>query len=204
MGKRNKPLTLTGAWTPSTEAEKHVRGIIEFIGEDPKREGLVDTPRRVLKAWQELMSGYGDDPADILHKSFPTDDTDSGTVYDGMVVMKNIQMTSWCEHHMMVFTGVAHVAYIPKKRVAGLSKLARLVDCFAKRLQVQERLTTQIADALMEHLKPLGAACVVEASHSCMGCRGVMKHGATTRTACLRGLFMENASVKQELMFHLA
>jgi GTP cyclohydrolase I len=191
-------------WTPGKAAEAHVVGLLTFIGEDPSREGLRETPLRVLKAWREMTSGYSRDPAEILAKSFPTDDTDSGSVYDGMVVQKNIPLRSTCEHHMMPFTGVAHVAYIPRKRVAGLSKLARLVDCFGLRLQVQERLTTQIADALMDHLDPLGAACIVEATHSCMCLRGVLKHGTTTRTATMRGLFMKNASVKNELLFHLS
>jgi GTP cyclohydrolase I len=157
----------------------------------------------VVKAWREMTAGYSMDPEEILSKSFSTADTDSGVVYDGMVVQKNIPLISNCEHHMMPFTGVAHVAYIPGDKVVGLSKLARLVDCFSRRLQVQERLTAEIADALVKYIRPEGAACIIEAQHSCMCYRGIMKHGTTTRTACVRGLFLTDSSVKQELMFHL-
>lgn len=187
-----------------TAAENAVRALLKYVGENPDRAGLMETPARVVKALKEMTEGYSQNPSEILLKSFPTDDTESGVVYDGMVVQKNIPLVSSCEHHWMPFSGVAHVAYIPGKKVAGLSKLARLVDCYAKRLQIQERLTTEIADALVKHLKCKAAACVIEATHTCMCYRGVRKHGTTTRTATLRGLFMSNASVRSELMFHLA
>lgn len=166
--------------------------LLQHIGEDPTRDGLIETPRRVTKAWRELTKGYRDDPEAILDKTF---DVRS----DEMVVVRNMPFTSCCEHHMLPFLGHATVAYVPTDRVVGLSKLARLVDCYANRLQVQERMTTQIADAIMEHLKPQGVGVVISATHTCMSMRGVKKHGETV-TSALRGLFKENAEARAELM----
>lgn len=163
-----------------------VRELLCHIGEDPDREGLKETPNRVLRAYAELFAGYGQDVARLM-----TTFTDGAC--DEMVLLRGIDLWSTCEHHLMPFTGVAHVAYIPAGRVIGLSKLARVVDVYAKRLQVQERLTAQVADALMTHLEPKGAACVVEATHGCMACRGVKKQNAVMVTSALRGAFYEPA-----------
>lgn len=173
--------------------EEAVRALLSSVGEDPAREGLVETPKRVAKAWREMTGGYAQDPAEILSKVFPSESSNS------MVLVRGVPFVSMCEHHCLPFTGVAHVAYLPSPGgVVGLSKLARLVHCYAKRLQVQERLTKQIVDALTLHLKPLGAACVVEASHSCMAMRGV-RAAATMVTSELQGVFMDSA-VRAEFM----
>lgn len=167
------------------DMEQAVFALLKGVGEDPTREGLVDTPARVAKAWREMTEGYAQDPAEILSKVFPSESSDS------MVLVRGIPFVSMCEHHCLPFTGVAHVAYLPSPgNVVGLSKLARLVHCFAKRLQVQERLTQQITQALVEHLKPLGAACVIEATHSCMSLRGV-RAPATMVTSDLQGSFRQ-------------
>lgn len=167
-----------------------VQAIIRSIGDDPEREGLQETPQRVFKAYQELFAGYRVNP-ESLFKTFDKE------MYDEMVVLKDAEFTSWCEHHMLPFSGVAHIAYIPDGQIVGLSKLARLLDCYAKRLQVQERLTDQITYALKTYLKPLGAACVVEASHMCMSCRGVLKQRSSMITSSLLGEF-RNPEVRQE------
>lgn len=178
--------------TPAADA---VVRLLEHVGENPTRSGLVDTPERVLRALAEMTAGYRDDPAAILSKVFP----DS---YDEMVVVRGVDFTSLCEHHLLAFTGTATVAYIPQedRGVVGLSKLARLVECFARRLQVQERLTCQIADALEEHLQPRGVGVVVSARHSCMGCRGVRKPGAVMVTSRLRGLMKEDPAARAEFL----
>lgn len=172
-------------WETSVTAsgEDSVRRLIEWLGEDPAREGLRDTPSRVSRAWRELTEGYRMDPAKILSRDFP------GCGYDEVVISRNIDFVSSCEHHMMPFTGVAHVGYLPGKRVVGLSKLARLVDCFARRLQIQEQMTVQIAQALQQALKPRGVAVVLEARHSCMSCRGVRKSGSDMVTSSMLGSF---------------
>jgi GTP cyclohydrolase IA len=165
--------------------EDAVRTLLRHVGEDPTRQGLVETPKRVAKAWREMTQGYAEDPKEILSKVFSEERS------DGMVIVRDIPFVSMCEHHCLPFTGVAHVAYIPSPgKVVGLSKLARLVQCFAKRLQVQERLTRQIVEALNEHLMPLGAACIIEATHSCMALRGV-KAQATMVTSEVSGAFVE-------------
>jgi len=174
-----------GRFSTATEAEAlaAVRTLLAYVGEDPDREGLADTPARVVRAWDEMTRGYGEDPARILAASF----SDS---YDEMVLCRNIEFSSCCEHHMLGFSGLAHVAYIPARgRVVGLSKMARLVDCFARRLQIQERLTQQVAHAMQSALDPLGVGVVVEARHLCMSCRGVQKHQSDMVTACLLGNF---------------
>ena len=174
-----------------------VKGILEYIEPDQKnglREGLKNTPKRVVESWSELYSGYNQDPKEILDATF------NGEGYDGIVLLKDVEFYSTCEHHLLSFTGKAHVAYIPTDKIVGISKLARLVEVYAKRLQNQERITTQVADALIEHLKPLGAAVIIEASHSCMGCRGVKKNHAIMTTSAMRGVFFDKAEARAELM----
>lgn len=164
--------------------------LLQFLGEDPSRDGLVDTPARYLRAWNELCAGYDQDPKDILNKSFENDGE-----YNQMVVLRDIEVCSTCEHHLLPFIGKAHVAYIPSAegRIVGISKLARLVHCFARRLQVQERLTEQIADALEESLSPVGVAVFIQCQHLCMRARGVGERDATMITSALRGLYKEEA-----------
>lgn len=174
--------------------ENLVKAILLAIGDNPEREGLLDTPKRVVKSWKELYGGYGQNPAEILSTVF-----EDGACEE-MVVLKDIEFQSTCEHHMLPFIGKAHVAYIPNGKVVGLSKLARLVDCFAKRLQIQEKMTKEIAESIETHLKPLGTAVVVEAHHQCMSCRGVKKQGTTMITSAMRGLYMERPEVRAEFM----
>ena len=170
-----------------------VREILIAIGEDPDRDGLLETPERVARAYKEMFSGLESDPADVLAKTFEID-------HDEMVLVRDIEVWSTCEHHLLPFTGVAHVAYIPAKgRITGLSKLARLVDAFAKRPQVQERLTTQVADALVQYLQPQGVMVVIECEHLCMTMRGVRKPGAKTVTSAVRGV-MNNPATRAEAM----
>ena len=174
-----------------------VKGILEHIEPDQKkglREGLKNTPKRVVESWDEIYSGYNKNPKEILNATF------NGEGYDGIVLLKDIEFYSTCEHHLLAFTGKAHVAYIPTDKIVGISKLARLVEVYAKRLQNQERITTQVADALIDHLKPLGAAVIIEASHSCMGCRGVKKNHAIMTTSAMRGVFFDKAEARAELM----
>lgn len=173
-------------------AKQSVRELIEFIGDNPNREGLVDTPDRVVRAYSELFKGYNQNPEDIL----TTFDSDG---YDQIILLKNIELYSTCEHHLIPFFGKAHVAYLPDERVIGISKLARLVEIYSRRLQIQERIGMQVTDALMKYLQPKGAACIIEAQHLCMMARGVQKQNSIMVTSSLRGLFLEN-DVKQELM----
>jgi GTP cyclohydrolase I len=173
--------------------ERAVREILIAIGEDPDREGLARTPNRVARAYTELMSGLRINPRDHLKTVFHER-------YQEVVLLRDIEFHSLCEHHLLPFTGRAHVAYLPDGKVVGLSKLARLVEGYARRPQVQERLTTQIADALMEELNPIGAACVIEAVHTCMTIRGVKKHGSTMVTSELRGIFKENPASRAEIL----
>ncbi len=169
-----------------------IKCLLEYIGEDPDREGLRDTPERVVNSYTELFSGYNIDPASVL-KTF-----EDGAC-DELVVLKGIEFSSCCEHHMLPFTGIAHIGYIPDGRIVGISKLARLLEVFSKRLQVQERLTVQVTKALDEYLKPLGSACVVEATHLCMVCRGVRK-SATMVTSSLTGVFRDEPSARAEFL----
>jgi GTP cyclohydrolase IA len=175
--------------------ERAVREILEAIGEDPGREGLVRTPERVAAMYEEIFAGLSADPADNLAVTFAAD-------HDEMIMVKDIPLYSMCEHHLVPFLGRAHVAYIPNAngRITGLSKLARLVDSYARRLQVQERLTSQIADHVEAKLAPRGVLVVIEAEHLCMSMRGVQKPGATTVTSAVRGLFRENAATRAEAM----
>jgi GTP cyclohydrolase I len=173
--------------------EKAVREILLAVGENPDREGLLKTPGRVARAYAELMAGLSQDPRDHLRTVFHER-------YDEVVLLRDIEFHSLCEHHLLPFTGRAHVAYLPDGKVVGLSKLARLVEGYARRPQVQERLTTQIADALMEALNPIGVACVIEATHTCMTIRGVRKPGSIMVTSALRGIFKENPSSRAEIL----
>jgi GTP cyclohydrolase I len=173
--------------------ERAIREILISIGEDPDREGLVNTPNRVARAYAELMAGLAEDPKAHLKTVFHER-------YDEVVLLRDIEFHSLCEHHLLPFTGRAHVAYLPDGKVVGLSKLARLVEGFARRPQVQERLTGQIADALMEELNPIGAACVIEATHTCMTIRGARKPGSIMVTSALRGIFKENPSSRAEVL----
>lgn len=173
--------------------EKAVREILIAVGEDPDREGLLKTPNRVARAYGELMAGLQEEPKRHLKTVFTEQ-------YDEVVLLRDIPFHSLCEHHLLPFHGRAHVAYLPDGKVVGLSKLARLVEGFARRPQVQERLTTQIADALMDELSPMGAACVIEATHTCMTMRGAKKHGSTMVTSALRGIFKENPSSRSEIL----
>jgi len=181
------------------EAEEAFKTILAWIGEDPAREGLLETPKRVVKAFKEYFKGYREDPSQVLDKTF-------GDVegYDDMVVQKNISVQSHCEHHMAPIIGMAHVAYIPKKRVVGLSKLARLVEVFSKRLQTQERLTMQIANTLMESLDAKGVAVTIDSTHQCMTMRGIKKEQATTVTNYYLGQFKEDLSYQNRYLRYIA
>ncbi len=176
-------------------AEEHVRGLLEHIGEDPTREGLLETPARVVRAMAEHFSGYGQDPANYLSTTFS--DVEG---YDELVLVSDVEVFSHCEHHMVPFVGKAHVAYIPNGRVVGLSKLARVVDVFARRLQVQEKLTAQISRAIATHLEPQGVAVILQCQHFCMCYRGVRKPGSWTTTSKLHGVFLEDAAARSELL----
>jgi GTP cyclohydrolase I len=180
------------------EAEEAVRTIIKFIGEDPTREGLLSTPKRVIKAYKEYFKGYTQTPNDYLSKTFTEVEG-----YDDMVIEKNISIQSHCEHHMATIMGVAHVAYIPSDKVVGLSKLARVVEVFSKRLQTQERLTMQIAKSIMEILQPRGVAVTIDASHQCMTNRGIKKESATTVTNYFLGAFKDDLSFQNRYLRYI-
>lgn len=181
------------------EAEAAVRTLLSWAGDDPEREGLLETPKRVVKAYEELFRGYGQKPGEILAKTFQ----EVGG-YDEIVLLTNIGFESYCEHHLVPIVGRAHVGYIPKGAVVGLSKIARLVDCFAKRLQIQEKMTTDIAGAIEEHLGAKAVAVIVEAEHQCMSSRGVSKHGVMTTTSCMRGLFRDDSKARGEVLALIA
>jgi GTP cyclohydrolase I len=177
------------------EAEGHVRALLRLIGDDPEREGLAETPARVVRAMEEQYAGYAQDPAEHLDRTF-----EEVEGYDEIVLVSDIEVYSHCEHHMVPFVGKAHVGYIPKGRVVGLSKLARVVDLFAKRLQVQEKLTVQIAQAIEDSLHPQGVAVVLQCQHFCMCYRGVKKPGSWTTTSRLRGIFLHDPAARMELL----
>ena len=177
------------------EAEEAFKTILSWMGEDPEREGLLETPKRVMKAYKEYFSGYKENPNKILDKNFG--DVDG---YDDMVIQKNISIQSHCEHHMAPIIGKAHVAYIPKERVVGLSKLARVVEVFSKRLQTQERLTMQVAKTLMESLDAKGVAVTIDSTHQCMTMRGIKKENATTVTNYFLGQFKEDLSIQNRYL----
>ena len=174
---------------------KAVKTLIEWAGDDPTREGLVETPQRVLKAYNEFFSGYEMDPEEILEKTF-----EEVEGYDEMVIVKDIRVESHCEHHMVPIIGKAHIGYIPDKRVVGISKLARLVDVYAKRLQTQETMTAQIGQSIERVLKPRGVAVIVDAAHQCMTTRGVHKMNSSTVTSCMKGIFRDKETTRSEFL----
>jgi GTP cyclohydrolase I len=176
-----------------TGPKENIRRIIEFIGDDPNREGLIETPDRVLRSYKKIFGGYGQRVEDVL-KVFEEDSSDE------MVLLKNIEFYSTCEHHMIPFHGKAHIAYIPDGKVIGISKLARILEVFARRLQIQDRLCAQITSALMEHLQPRGAACIMEAQHFCMTSRGVEKQHSVMTTSSLQGVFKTMPDARAELL----
>ena len=180
------------------KAEEAIKIIIQWIGENPEREGLKSTPKRVVKAFKEYFQGYDDNPVSYLQKTFTEVDG-----YDDMVIEKNISVRSHCEHHMAPIIGVAHVAYIPAKKVVGLSKLARVVDAFSKRLQTQERLTMQIAKTIMDVLQPRGVAVTIDALHQCMTNRGIKKENATTITNYFLGAFKDDLSFQNRYLRYI-
>ena len=190
--KSKKPAT---SQPSQAEAEEAVRTLIRWAGDDPLREGLLDTPRRVAKSYREFFRGYEQNPTEILSRTFS--ETDG---YDEMIVLKDIRFESHCEHHMAPIIGRAHIAYLPRKRVVGISKLARLLECYAKRLQIQEKLTAQIANTLNEELQPRGVAVVIDASHQCMTTRGVHKAGTSMVTSRMLGAFRNDPSTRREFL----
>ena len=177
------------------EAEEAVKTLISWAGDDPSREGLLETPKRVVESYKEFYAGYGQDPDEILSKVF-----EEVEGYDEIIIVKEILLESHCEHHMVPILGKAHVAYIPDKRIVGISKLARLVDLYAKRLQTQEAMTAQIADTIERVLKPKGVAIVIDAAHQCMSSRGVHKTETSTVTSRMLGAFGENPKSRMEFM----
>jgi GTP cyclohydrolase I len=195
-----KPVTYDKTKNPAgkpsrAEAEEAVRTLIRWTGEDPTREGLIDTPSRVVRAYEEFFDGYALDAEDILRRTF--EETDG---YDEMVVLRDIRLESHCEHHMVPIIGKAHVAYLPANRVVGISKLARVVEIYSRRLQIQEKLTAQIANAIQEVLNPRGVAVVIEAAHQCMTTRGIRKPGVTMVTSRMLGAFRNNSATRREFM----
>ena len=176
------------------ELAAHVKAILELLGEDPEREGLLKTPERVAKAWQFLTQGYEQNGETIVRSAVFTEP------YSQMVLVKDLELFSLCEHHMLPFIGKAHVAYIPNGQITGLSKIARVVETYARRLQVQERLTEQIRDCIQDSLKPLGVAVVIEAMHTCMSMRGVEKSNAVTTTSAFSGIFLKSDKTRNEFL----
>jgi len=184
---RNKP--------SRKQAEEAVKTLIKWAGDNPEREGLIETPKRVVNSYKEFFSGYDSKPEQILSKTF-----DEVEGYDEMVIVRDITIESHCEHHMVPFIGIAHIGYIPDKRIVGISKLARIADVFAKRLQTQEIMTAQIADTINEVLKPKGVAVVIDAQHQCMTTRGTHKTESSTITSRMLGLFRTNSNTRSEFM----
>lgn len=196
LDKASRRKVLPRSSRPSrAEAEEAVRTLLRWIGEDVEREGLVDTPARVAKAYLEMFSGYDEDPEEALGRTF-----EEVGGYDDMVLVKDITFHSHCEHHMVPIIGKAHVAYLPDGKVLGLSKIARTVEIFARRLQTQENMTAQIAQAIDAVLRPRGVAVMIEAEHMCMAMRGIRKQGSTTTTTCFTGEFRDNASEQANLL----
>ncbi|SIS47434.1 GTP cyclohydrolase I FolE [Insolitispirillum peregrinum] len=186
----------TDTLAPTREdAETAVRTLLRWAGDDPTREGLVDTPARVARAFEEWFAGYGSDPAEVLRRTF-----EEVEGYDEMVVLKDIPFESHCEHHLAPIIGYAHVAYIPRRRVVGISKLARVVEIYAKRLQIQEKMTAQVANTIQEVLDPLGVAVVISGQHQCMTTRGVHKHGVSMVTSRMLGAFRDDPSTRREFL----
>ena len=175
------------------DAKEAVKILLSYLESDFEREGLIDTPDRVIDSWDEIFSGYTMDPEAILSSTF------NGEGYDGIVLLKDIEFHSTCEHHLQPFNGKAHIAYIPIDRIVGISKLSRIVECHARRLQNQERITKNIADDLENYLAPLGCAVIIEAAHGCMRCRGVKQANALMTTSAMRGVFFDKPEARQEL-----
>ena len=191
-----RPASETSEPRPSrAEAEAAIRLLLRWAGDDPTREGLVDTPARVARAYEEFFAGYEVDPVALLERTF--EETDG---YDEIVLLRDIRLESHCEHHMVPILGRAHVAYLPHRRVVGISKLARVVEAYAKRLQIQEKLTAQIANTIQHVLEPRGVAVVIEAAHQCMTTRGVHKPGVTMVTSRMLGAFRDNTDTRRELL----
>jgi GTP cyclohydrolase I len=196
MSIQNKIEQATTVIKPSREeAEEAVRTLICWTGDDPDREGLVETPKRVVKAYEEFFEGYDMDPEEVLQKTF-----EEVQGYDDAVIVRNIRVESHCEHHIVPIIGVAHVGYIPNNRVVGISKLARVIEIFGKRLQTQETMTAQIADTIQKVLEPKGVAVVVDASHQCMTTRGIHKTESSTITSRMLGAFRDNPETRSEFM----
>jgi GTP cyclohydrolase I len=193
----SKPsLTASASDRPTQEqAEAAIRTLIRWAGDDPEREGLADTPARVARSYIEFFRGYGEDPVALLERTF-----EEVEGYDEIVLLRDIRVESHCEHHMVPIVGRAHVAYLPHRRVVGISKLARVVDAYAHRLQIQEKLTAQIANTIQQVLQPLGTAVIIEAAHECMTTRGVHKTGVTMVTSRMLGAFRDDASTRRELL----
>ncbi len=195
----DKRIELQGKWIefPWEHTAQDIEDLIirqlQYIGEDPTREGLKDTPKRIVRSWKELYKGYRENPATILQTLFTQK-------YDEMVILKDIELYSTCEHHLLPFFGKCHIAYVPSGKVVGISKLARLMECFARRMQIQERLCNQIVDAIEEYLKPLGSACIIEAQHFCMTSRGIQKQNSIMTTSALRGVFKDKIEAREELL----
>ena len=178
-----------------SEAEAAVRTLLRWTGDDPDREGLLGTPERVVRAYEEWFAGYNEDPVSILERTF--EETEG---YDEMVVLRDIRFESFCEHHVAPIIGVAHCAYLPNKRVVGISKIARVIELYAKRLQIQEKLTSQVANAMQDVLRPRGVAVVVRATHQCMTTRGIRKSGVSMVTSRMLGAFRNNESTRREFL----
>ena len=196
MSIQNKVGPLETAIKPTREeAEEAVRTLISWTGDDPDREGLIETPKRVVKAYEEFFEGYNMDPEEVLTKTF-----EEVEGYDDAVIVRNIRVESHCEHHIVPIIGVAHVGYIPNNRVVGISKLARVIEIFGKRLQTQETMTAQIADTIQKVLEPKGVAVVVDASHQCMTTRGIHKTESSTITSRMLGAFRDNPETRSEFM----
>ena len=196
MSKKNFAKKAIPISRPSPEeAMEAVKTLLAFAGDDPSREGLVETPKRVIKAYGEFFAGYDEDPEEVLSKTF-----EQVEGYDEMVLVKNIRLESHCEHHIVPILGKAHIAYIPNNRVVGISKLARIVDAFGKRLQTQETMTAQIANTIEKVLEPKGVAVVIDAAHQCMTTRGIHKPESSTVTSCMRGIFKENPRTRNEFL----
>ena len=177
------------------EAEEAIKLLLEYIGDDPTREGLIETPKRVIKSYKEFFSGYNQNPNEMLNKTFSEVNN-----YDGLVILRDIRIESHCEHHMVPFLGTAHIGYLPNKKVVGISKLARVAEIFSKRLQIQEKLTQQIADCIMENLEPLGVGVVLSCQHECMTTRGVKKNGVSMVTSSMLGCFREDEGIRHEFL----
>ncbi|MEH6546794.1 MAG: GTP cyclohydrolase I FolE [Sneathiella sp.] len=195
MNEHYKPTASQDEKPEKEEVEEAIRTLIRWAGDDPDREGLVGTPDRVARSYLEFFAGYNEDPDAYLARTF-----EEVNGYDEMVVLKDIRVESYCEHHMVPIIGVAHVAYMPNKRVVGISKLARVVDAYSKRLQIQEKLTRQIAETIDRTLNPKGVAVIIESAHQCMTTRGVHKDGVTMVTSTMLGIFRKSDITRRELL----